>query len=263
MLTDIYGIQGLSWPTVKNGVVLLPPDVQAAINAVAGKPGVSDDEMTAVLAPYRELILATLGLDDPGPGEHAPTTIKFQHYDKLADILQKYAETARSIPFHDSFVYPSDYNVAMKMLDAVGEDFYLWLQEEFDIGHIITELCGDVGSCTPRLVKMFANAPHDVPFFLYVLYIKDVPVDEAPDVPLSFIEDNPDLLDSDDYNTAVMEAYIRSCLKLFFPEEQVLHMISSMTMDLLRHEFLRAVWRLAGNAFNIYEVPFFDNVWMW
>lgn len=204
---------------------------------------------------HRAAILKVLGIEDPTP--------RWDWKSEMDQHLKAYAKTGRSPKFTELYnANPASEDVYAAVV-SIDEDFWKFLDERINAARKLSELNCTLGSCTPKLCKLMMDAPKEIPLTLFLTHARDIPVDECPDVPLNFIDDYPELLDSPDYNAAFMHAYIASCLKLFFDQAKVDKALAAYTPEDMRRYFPRIAWELSGHLFYENEFVLFDNVTNW
>lgn len=147
--------------------------------------------------------------------------------------------------------------------DPVDMEFIEWYVTKYKPEGVLSKLNATLGACTPKLCKLLADAPYYSPLSLYLSIAPFIPVGDVPDVPLSFMDNFPEMLDDEDYNTAFMKAYIISCLELFFDSDKVHKAVSQFPDDKLRLYFPRIVWELSEHRFYDAEQAIFDNLTDW
>ncbi len=190
------------------------------------------------------------------------TGTNYNWRDEFNGLLSAFAKTGSWAGF-DTLVAAGNWDDVYAAVVNAPTSLWEYLNQRVNAGEKLSTLNNTLGACTPRLCKLLMDAPKDIPMTLFLAHACDIHVDEVPDVPLSFMDDFPELADAEDYANAFMKAYIISCLKLFFDEGTVMKHVSKYTVPELRRWFPRIAWEVSGHSFYDNEVVLFDTVTSW
>ena len=247
----MLGIPHLTEEMIRQTYFTLPKHVVAEFDKAEK---VSYEELVKAWGRHKPEILQRLGISD------IPSS--FQYESEFAGHIRAYAASGRSDFFTASFEQLNEEDI-FSVVAWAGADFWRFIGERVKASENMSELNGFLGSCTPKMCKLLMDAPKNIPLTIYLAHATEIPVDECPDVPLDFIDQYPELLDSTDYQQAFMKAYIESCLKLFFQPEAITKQLSRYTPETMRRYFPRIVWEISGHSFYDGEEVLFDAVTNW
>lgn len=248
----MLGIPSLTEEMVQTSYCCLPQRIADELKAAEAAG--SEPWLKACMR-HRSAILKALDIEDTLPS-----------WDWKAEFdqhLKAYAKTGRDSGFTKLYQADPTSEDVYAAVVSIGEDFWKFLSERINAARNLSELNCTLGSCTPKLCKLMMDAPKDIPLTLFLTHARDIPVDECPDVPLTFIDEYPELLESADYNAAFMQAYVASCLKLFFDPAKVTKALADYTPESMRRFFPRIAWELSGHSFYENEYVLFDDVTNW
>lgn len=248
----MFGIEALTPDMVKTSYWCLPNRTAAELQAAEAEG--SEAWMKACMR-HRAAILKALDIDDPMPS--------YDYRSEFDQHLLAYAQSGQDADFTAMYNYTENKEDVYAAVVSIGEDFWKFLAKRINAAHKLSKLNYTIGACTPKLCKLMMDAPKDIPFTLFMAHACDIPVEECPDVPLTFIDDYPELLDSPDYNNAFMQAYITTCLKLFFDPAKVDKALAAYTPETMRRFFPRIAWELSGHSFYDNEGGLFNDVTTW
>lgn len=248
----MLGIPSLTEEMVQTSYCCLPQRIADELKAAEAAG--SEPWLKACMR-HRSAILKALDIEDTLPS--------WDWKAEFAQHLKAYAKTGRDSGFTKLYQADPTSEDVYAAVVSIGEDFWKFLSERINAARNLSELNCTLGSCTPKLCKLMMDAPKDIPLTLFLTHARDIPVDECPDVPLTFIDEYPELLESADYNAAFMQAYVASCLKLFFDPAKVTKALADYTPESMRRFFPRIAWELSGHSFYENEYVLFDDVTNW
>ncbi len=247
----MFGVPNLTEDMVRSAIPFLPESAEKEVQEAEshGRQAWLD-----AVEKYKSLLCKALGLELPGAS--------FAWRDEFKGLVTSYAKTGKW-PELASLIAAGDWENAYAGVAYAPEDFWKYIVERTGADKKLSNLNATLGACTPKLCKLLMEAPKDLPLSLFLVHASAFEVDNVPDVPLSFMDDFPELLDAEDYANAFMKAYIISCLRLFFDPARVDKYVERYTPADLRRYFPRIVWEVSGHSFYDNEAVLFDTVTNW
>lgn len=249
----ILGFPYLTMDMVKAAYWALPAEVAAELKD-AEELGV--DSFNEACEKHRSQLTKVLGLTTETGGAAGA----YPWEEELQSAIRGYAEKNNpNLLASDRQQIFDDFKHGVCRNDAILE----YIIEEYKAAQKLSQLNGTLGACTPKLCKLLMDAPNYLPLSLYLSRANSIQIGDVPDVPLSFMDNFPEMLDDEDYNTAFMKAYIISCLELFFDRDAIDNVIRLFPDDKLRLHFPQIVWMISGHMFYDAEYAMLANLTNW